>query len=53
MDKALKNQIVETIENTYMAELRNQYTGFMGVRTIDMVHHIMERYGKVMETDLK
>ena len=46
MDKSLKQQIIETIEETYIAELWNKYTGFMGVKTIDLVHHIMNRYGK-------
>ena len=52
-DKALKQQRIETIEDTYITELRNKYTGFMGVKTIDLVHHLMDRYGKITETDLR
>ena len=25
----------------------------MGVNTIDLVHHLLDRYGKITETDLK
>ena len=53
MDKTLKHQIVETIEDTYIAELRKKYKGFMGVKTIYLVHRLMDRYGKISETDLK
>ena len=53
MDEALKTQIIETIEYTYTTELCNKYTGFMGVNNIDMFCHIMYRYEKITETDLK
>ena len=53
MDKSLKRQLVKTIEDTYVSELRNKYTGFMGVKAIDIFHHLMEWSGKVTETDLK
>ena len=42
MDKSLKRQLVKTIEDTYVSELRNKYTGFMGVKAIDIFHHLME-----------
>ena len=47
MYEALKHQVTETIEDTYIAEIRNRYTGFMGVNMIDMVHHLTGRYGKI------
>ena len=53
MDKALRHQIIETIEDTYITELRNKYSGFMGVKTIYLVQHIIGRYGRIIETDLK
>ena len=52
MDKALKQQILETIEETYITELRNKYTGLMGVKTIYLVHYLMRKYGKFTEMDL-
>ena len=50
---ALKHQTIETIEDTYISELCNKYTVFMGVKTINLVYHLMDKYGKMTETDLK
>ena len=41
MDKFPKNQIIETIEETYITELSNNYTGFMIFKKIDLVHDLM------------
>ena len=53
MDKALKHQIVETIGSTYIIELRTKYTGFIGVKRIDLVQHLMGKYWEIIETDPK
>ena len=53
MDETYKHQIIETIEDTYIAELCNKYKGLVVVTTIDTVNHLMERYGKITETDFK
>ena len=53
MDDALKHQIIETIEDTYIAELLREYIGLMRVKMIDLLHHLMDRYGKITETYLK
>ena len=44
MDETFKHQIIETIEDTYIAELCNKYTGFMLFKTIDLVHLLMDIY---------
>jgi hypothetical protein len=31
MDAALKTQLINAIEDTYLCELRNKYTGYFGV----------------------
>ena len=49
MDDALKHQIIETIEDTYIAELLREYIGFMRVKMIDLLHHLMDRYGKLLK----
>ena len=53
MDEALNHQIIKTIEGTYTKELRNKYTRFTVVNMIDLVHHLIDRYGKIIEMDLK
>ena len=44
MYKALKHYLIETIEDSYIEELHNKYTGFMGVKAINLVHHTMDIY---------
>ena len=53
MNEFLKHRVIEIIEYTYIAEHYNKYKGFMGVKIIDMVHHLMYIYGKITEIDLK
>ena len=53
MDKFLKHQIIETIGDTYIAELCKKYTGTMGIKKINLVHHLIDRYGEIIRTDLK
>ena len=53
MDEALNYQVIETIEDNYITELRNKYIGLTVVKTIYLVRHIMDRYGEISETDLK
>ena len=53
MYDALKHQIIETIEDTCIAEIQNKYTWFMVVNKIYLVHHLMDRYGIITETGLK
>ena len=43
MDKALKHQLTDTVDDTYIAELCNKYTGFIRFKAIDLVHHSILR----------
>ena len=43
MDEALKHQLIETIEDNYIVELNNKFIGSLGVNTIYLVHHIIDR----------
>ena len=53
MDDALKTQLLDSIDNPYVSELRNRYTGYMGVTTRDLLDHLMDRYGNITAADLK
>lgn len=53
MDEALKNQIIDAVDGAYINELRNRYTGFLGVHARDLIDHLMDRYGKITVGDLK
>ena len=37
----------------YISALCNKYTWFMGINVIYLIHHLINRYGKTTETDLK
>jgi hypothetical protein len=52
MDDALKAQVIDTIEDTYLNELRNKYTGYLGVSTRDLFDHLLDRYGKITPADI-
>ena len=53
MDDALKGQVVDTIDETYICEIRNKYTGYLGVTTRDLLDHLLDRYGKITPADLE
>jgi hypothetical protein len=47
MDDAIQSQVIDTINDTYLCELRNKYTGYLGVSTRDLFDHLLDRYGKI------
>jgi hypothetical protein len=53
MDDALKAQVIDTISDTYLCELRNKYTGYLGVSTRDLFDHLLDRYGKITPADIE
>ena len=42
MYDALKAQLLDVVEEPYVSELRNRYTGYMGVTTQDLLDHLMD-----------
>ena len=42
VDDALKTQLLDSVEEPYVSELRNRYTGYMGVTTRDLLDHLMD-----------
>ena len=53
MDDALKTQLLDAVEEPYVSELRNHYTGYMGVTTRDLIDHLMDRYSNITAANLK
>ena len=53
MDDALKTQLLDAVEDLYVSELRNWYTGYMGVTTRNLLYHLMYWYGNIMAAYLK
>jgi hypothetical protein len=52
MNDALKTQIIDAVTDTYLGELRNRYTGYMGVTPRDLIDHLLERYGRITASDI-
>lgn len=53
MDDALKGLIIDAINDPYICELRNKYTGYLGVTTRDLLDHLLDRYGKITPADIE
>ena len=43
MDNALKAQVIDTVESTYLSKMRNKYTGYLGILTRDLLDHLLDR----------
>jgi hypothetical protein len=53
MNDALKSQVIDTINDTYLCELRNKYTGYLGVSIRYLFDHLLNRYGKITPADIE
>ena len=53
MDDALKAQLLDSVEDLNVSELRHRYTGYMGVTTQDLLDHLMDRYGNITAANIK
>ena len=53
MDAALKTFVINAVNNTYIYELHTILTGYMGALTIDIINHMMARYGRITAADIK
>ena len=52
VDTALKRQLIEAVDDIYLEEQRNRYTGYLTVSTQDLITHLLRRYGKITPGDL-
>ena len=53
MDDALKTQLLYSVEDPYVSELRYLYVGYMGLTTRDLIDHLMDWYGSIIAAYLK
>ena len=47
VDSALKNQLLAVFNDTYLATLNNDYTGYATRSTVDIIAHIYEQYTRI------
>ena len=53
IDKVLKNQFINTVDDTYIQELNNKYTMFLGVLFRDLLEHLIDQYRNITTADLE
>ena len=53
MDKALNNQVIDSVKDTYLKELNIKYTGFLGVTCHNIFEHLLDRCGRITTMDLE
>ena len=53
VDLALKKELIEDVEDVYLAGRENRYTGFLHATTRDLLDHLMQRYGKITPLAIK
>ena len=53
MENALKSIIIDAVNKVYIGELRNKYTGYLGITAHDLLDHLLDRYGKITPTDVE
>jgi hypothetical protein len=52
VNDALNPQIIDAVTDTYLGELRNRYTGYLGVTPRDLFDHLLECYGRITTSDI-
>ena len=53
MEDSLKFIIINAVNKVYIGELRNKYTGYLGITARDLLDHLLNRYGKITPPDVK
>ena len=53
MDDALIVQLIDSVDNNYFSEVRNKYTGYLGITTRDLIDHLLDRYDKITPADIE
>jgi hypothetical protein len=50
--QALRQQIIESVEENYIKALRNKYTRYASLSPSDLLKHLFDNYGKVTSEDI-
>ena len=52
-DKAIKRQVIDTVEPVYIRALKHRHTGFANITTLTILEHLFQYYGKISPHDLE
>ena len=47
MEDALKSIIIDAVDEVYIGELRNKYTGYLGITARNLLDHLLDHYGTI------
>jgi hypothetical protein len=50
--QALRNLIIESVEEEYIKSLRNKYTRYNAISPKKMLKHLMDNFGKLTPEDI-
>jgi hypothetical protein len=50
--QALRNMIIDSVEEQYIQTLRNKYTRYNAISPKEMLKHLMDNYGKLTPEDI-
>ena len=53
VDLALKKLVLAAIDDVYLNEKKHRYTGYLNISTLDLLTHLMQRYGKITPLAIK
>ena len=53
MYESLNNQVIETVKETYLNQLKNKYTRFLRLTSHNILEHLTDGYGKITTVDIE
>ena len=53
MYESLNNQVIETVKETYLNQLKNKYTRFLRSTSHNILEHLTDGYGKIITVDIE
>ena len=53
IEGALKSIIIDAVNEVYIGELGNKYTGYLGIIACGLLDHLLDRYGNITPTEVK
>ena len=53
VDFAIKKLVIIAVQDVYLAEKNSRYMGFHNVSTMELLEHLMQRYGKISPLAIK
>ena len=53
MDDALRVQLIDSVDDTYLCEVHNKYTVYLGITTRNLINHLLDCYGNITPAEFE